>query len=158
MKRRPLDKLRSQIDEMEQNIDSFEALNPSVSAAPIGWHIEHNLLILNAVIHSLNTSDPTKYRRKINFVKMYFFARGKFPRGKVRAPKAVRPQGNYDHASLSEHLTNVRENAASLEQLDPNANAKHPIFGVLRLSESIYFLELHTKHHLKIIREIKVAH
>ena len=41
-----------------------------------------------------------------------------------------------------------------MKELHANSNFKHPYFGVLNLKMTKRFLEIHTNHHLKIIKEI----
>lgn len=154
MKRRSLDKLYKQLMELEANIEVFDYQMDSVSSASIGWHVEHSLLVLNGIIDSIKVSDPSKFKWKFNFSKLYIFAIGRFPRGKGRAPKSVIPKEQIDQSNLSVQLKLSMKNVGLLSTLDEGMFFKHPLFGNLKLRKSIYFLELHAEHHLKIIREI----
>ena len=154
MKRRSLDKLNEQLKELEARIVDFDVVNDSISSASIGWHIEHSCLVLNGVVDTLQDSDPSQFKRKFNFAKLYCFALKKFPRGKVKAPKPVRPTEIIDENRLVEHLKATQENIQRLGKADESKFFRHKIFGDLRLSKTIFFLELHTEHHLKIVREV----
>ena len=45
-------------------------------------------------------------------------------------------------------------NPFDLETLNANSYFKHPYFGDLNLKKTLWFLNLHTNHHLKIIKDI----
>lgn len=155
MKRRSLDKLNKQLTEFETRILDFDVKTDSVSSGSIGWHLEHSFLVLNGVIDNMRESDPDKFKRKFSFAKFYCFTIKRFPRGKARSPKSVKPTGHINEDNLLQHLDRTLENVSRLSTLNKGVFFKHPLFGNLKLRDSIYFLELHSEHHLKIIREIK---
>ena len=154
MGRRSLDKLNKQLSELETRTEDFDITVDSVSSASIGWHLEHAFLVINGVVDTLVDSDPVKFKRKFNFARLYCFALKKFPRGKVKAPRPVRPEENRDKDQLVEHLKLTRANIQRFATADEIKFFRHKIFGDLRLDKTIFFLELHTEHHLKIVREI----
>ncbi len=155
MKRRSLDKLYKQLVELKANIEVFDYQTDSVSSANIGWHIEHSLLVLNGVVDSIKVSDPNKFKWKFNFSKQYIYIIRRFPRGKGRAPKSVIPKEQVvDEGGLLVQLELSLKNIDLLSTLSEGMFFKHPLFGNLKLRDSIHFLELHAEHHLKIIREI----
>jgi hypothetical protein len=78
----------------------------------------------------------------------------KIPRGKAKAPKIVRPEGDINPETLALSLEKVRENIKDWKSLDKTAHFPHPFFGVLNKKETERFLILHTKHHKMIINDI----
>ncbi len=155
MSQRSLEQLTRQLHELKDHVQHFEISNERVSAANVGWHIEHSLLVIDGVIESLSKSDPSTFKAPFNLKKIIIYLLGKFPRGKARAPKSVRPKTEvYSQEELSAHVETSTKNVPSLYQLEPKAYFKHPIFGNLALNDSIRFLEMHTEHHLRIIRAI----
>lgn len=154
MKKATLNKLQLQLEEIASNMVNFELTNEAVSAASVGWHIEHSLLVINGVVETLKTSDPKLFKRKFNLKKEIIYILGKFPRGKVRAPRPVRPSEEMDKIKTEKHLEKTKLAYAELANLENGVFFKHPIFGNLQLRDSIRFLEMHTEHHLRIIREI----
>ena len=78
----------------------------------------------------------------------------KIPRGKAKAPKIVRPEGDISPETLNLSLEIVRENIKDWKTLDKNVHFQHPFFGVLNKRETEKFLILHTKHHWMIIKDI----
>lgn len=155
MKRRSTEKLKSFLKELASSIADRDVKSESVSSASIGWQIEHSLLVLNAVTDVLKSSNPKEFEKKFNLAKFYIFTLGRIPRGKGRSPKSVRPKTEATKEQLQSLISTAQENALILSELDTDKFFKHPIFGNLQLRDSIRFLELHTEHHLKIVRDIQ---
>ena len=61
------------LKEIEILIPKQELLMEKVSTAAIGWHIEHSLLTINAIIDQLKRSNPTDYKWKFNFTRTLIF-------------------------------------------------------------------------------------
>ena len=78
----------------------------------------------------------------------------RIPRGKAKAPKTARPEGNQSPEDLRNRIPGLKEKLAGLTKLHPNANFKHPFFGSLNLKTTIRFLFVHNQHHLKIVQDI----
>lgn len=158
MKKQSLAPLHRQLQELNEQISNCDFLSESVSSAPVGWHIEHSLLVIDGVIESLSKSDPTQFKSSFNLKKKIIYLLGKFPKGKAKAPKYVRPkEESTSQDALLEHIQQTTRALPSLSELDNKAHFKHPIFGFLALNDAIRFLEMHTEHHLKINREILAA-
>jgi Protein of unknown function (DUF1569) len=147
-------KLHQQLEEMEANVVKRLAINTAVSSASVGWHIEHSMLVINAIIESLKQSDPKLFKRKFNLKKTVIFTLGKLPRGRGKAPKVVNPSEQLDTIQTLEHLEKTKLAVAELANLNKGVFFRHPIFGHLRLRNSIRFLKIHTEHHLRIVRDI----
>ena len=126
----------------------------NVSAAAIGWHIEHSLLTVNAIIDQLKKSNPADYIWKFNFTRTLVFTINKIPRGRAKAPKVVQPKNSITMGTLKLHINNTKENITALQTLQTNNHFEHPFFGKLNLKPAIKFLSLHTNHHLKIMKDI----
>lgn len=146
-----LDKL---ILELENNIANVDVVNPAVSKAAIGWHIDHCLLIISRVISALEKSDPSNYKPKFNWKRIFVFATNTVSRGKIKAPDVVLPQGEISQKSLTEHLEKVKVKILKLDTLPKNSFFPHPFLNDLNVKQTRNFLILHTTHHVKIIRDI----
>ncbi len=142
------------VDQLEAFIAHANKKNDTVSAAGVGWHIEHCLLVVEVSVKALKKSDPQDYRPAFSFWRTVTFWVGRFPRGKAKAPKAVQPVLDLDEVALRQHLSETREGLMAIETFNPNQFMKHPIFGHLRVQQAIRFMELHTRHHLTIIKDI----
>lgn len=142
------------IKELESYIAVKDKRNDSVSTSDIAWQIDHSLKVFNLVSETLVNSDLELYKSKFNKWRLLLFTIGYFPRGKVKAPKYVRPPEVILTEDLASQLQLAYQNIDNIKLADKNAHFKHFIFGVLNRNRTIRFLQLHTNHHLKIIRDI----
>ena len=146
--------LKEQIATLEKMIEHMELSVAQVSAKGIDWHIIHTLKAISVVIKTLKKSDPSLFRRKYNLLRSVIFVSGKIPRGKGKAPKSVLPPDVILKEDLLLQIKEARKHLNEMKELHANSNFKHPYFGVLNLKMTKRFLEIHTNHHLKIIKEI----
>jgi len=147
--------LQNLISQLESKISQFETTNLAVSGGSVGWHIEHSLKTINQIVTACKNSNPSDYQWHFNFKRFLIMSIAKkIPRGKARAPKIVRPEGDISLETLVLSLEKVKEILKNWESLDKNAHFPHPFFGVLNKKETENFLVLHTKHHLMIINDI----
>ncbi|MBI2722499.1 MAG: DinB family protein [Bacteroidetes bacterium] len=146
-------KLENLLFELENTLPQQHIQNLAVSGSSVGWHIEHILLTNNAIINALKNSEPTKYKPSFRFSKLLVFVTGKIPRGRAKAPKVVTP-ALFNTESLTAHINYGKDKIQELKTLSPSAYFTHPFFGDLKLKDTIKFLEIHTKHHLNIIKDI----
>jgi hypothetical protein len=144
-------KIAQQLAEMESMIPMANVQNADVSHASVGWHLAHNVLVINQVIAAVAQSDPATYRPKQTFKKWFVLLTKHIPRGKAKAPKYVEPS---PELNLSEALERASIGLLNLMSVLPNQYFPHPFFGDLNRSHAIQFLWIHTEHHLKIAREI----
>ena len=147
--------LQNLISQLESKISQFETTNLAVSGGSVGWHIEHSLKTIDQIVTACKHSNPTEYQWHFNFKRFLIMSVAKkIPRGKAKAPKIVRPEGEINRDTLAASVSKVRENLIGWKDLNKNANFPHPFFGVLNKKETENFLVLHTKHHLMIIQDI----
>jgi hypothetical protein len=149
-----MEKLQSHLRFFENNVAHHNTLNPSVSKASIGWHIDHSLKVINGVIEALRQSNPDDYVWKFNKTRFIIYTLGRIPRGKVKAPKQVQSLEKITLEDLNVQLETAKKLMITTHNLPAKSNFKHPFFGVLDLKQTHHFLHLHTKHHLKIIEDI----
>jgi len=147
-------KLNSLITQLESHIPNYEKTNPIVSQSTIGWQIDHSLLVINGVIAELKNSNPENYKWKFNKIRLMIQITNTIPRGKIRVPKAVKPIDVATIEDLKAKLELAKKNLAQMETLPAKSYFTHLFFGDLKLKTTIWFLKLHTKHHLKIIEDI----
>ncbi len=142
------------VNELEGAISNFEKTNPLISTATVGWQIDHSLRVLNGIILQLKKSDPEDYKWEFSFNRILVFTTNRIPRGKVKAPKTVTPDTVATVMELKEKLELVKQEILDLHSLPKNHFFSHPHFKKLNLKQTQKFLEIHTFHHLKIIRAI----
>ena len=146
--------LNDLLQQIENAIPHWEKLNTNISQATVGWQLDHSLLVINGVIEQMKISKPENYQWKFKWIRLVIQTTNKIPRGKVRAPKTVKPLDVANAEDLKAKLEQARKGIAELENLPPNSYFAHPFFGDLNLKTTIWFLKLHTNHHLKIVNDI----
>jgi len=142
------------LPELANYIADYNQSNHAISEASVGWHIEHSLLVIKQVTATVAQSEPKLYKSKFNMARFFVFLLKTIPRGKAKAPKVVIPSDNITADSLQESLKNTYQAIAYLKDCQDNQYFMHPFFGQLNKKQTIKFLEIHTQHHLKIIRDI----
>lgn len=145
--------LEPSLEKLYNCIPQADKLNSGVSSVNIGWHIEHSLLVISRIIDTVTNSDPNKYEYKFDFKRTVVFLLGKFPRGKATAPEIVIPKQN-EPINYDTLFASTRAAIQVLKNAQPNQYFTHPIFGKLNKKHTFVMLDIHTKHHLKIIEDI----
>ncbi len=147
--------IEQKLTELASFTPKHEVLNPKVSKANVAWHIGHSLRVVNGVCSLLATAEPTEYRPKFSWQWQYVKLTQRFPRGKAKAPKGTIPPEETTENDLRELLEKTRKKLDTLRETTPKgAFFDHPYFGHLTYKEGLYFLAIHTHHHIKIIRDI----
>lgn len=146
-------KLSDYLNRFETVLPKYETINLKVSESSVGWQIDHSLKVINGIIHQLKaSSNDTKPKRTLlgNFCLITRY----IPRGRGKAPKVVLPPEIIKLNDLTEQLKAARIAIADYSEINSKATFKHPYFGILNKTSTFNFLEVHTKHHLKIIEDI----
>ena len=149
-----MQQLLKKITTLESYIENADAICSEVSAGTVAWHIEHSCLVITKIVQTVQNSDPNKYQWKWNLKRAFVFLTGKFPRGRAKAPESVMPISNITKAHLHESIASAKKAVATLSTCAKNQYFLHPFFGDLNTSSTMYFLGIHTKHHLRIIEDI----
>ena len=142
------------VNQLALQIPNATKQQTSVSEGAVGWHIEHSLLVITQIIEGVKRSDASKYKWSFNFSRLIILGLNKIPRGKANAPDSVLPKDNLNEALLLESIANTKLALEELATCKKNNYFIHPYFGQLNLPATIRFFEVHTYHHLKIIRDI----
>jgi len=146
--------LENQLSKIEAYIPFIDKKNPNISKATIGWQLDHALKVFNAVSEWIKHSNPKEYNWQYNTWRALLFPLGYIPRGKARAPKSVRPPEIIKTIDLHAQIEDARVHIEELKILPKEAYFKHFIFGMLTKKQTLKFLQMHTNHHLKIVKDI----
>ncbi|WP_179333698.1 DUF1569 domain-containing protein [Winogradskyella costae] len=146
--------LQNKLNFMEGLISNSEATKASISKANVAWHLDHSLKVINAVVTTMQNSDPALYEDNFSFIGKLLLKFRFFPRGKAKAPKYVTPPETIVKDDIILQLAEARAHIKGIATLDPNAYFKHPLFGNINKSRVVQFLEAHTNHHMKIVKSI----
>ena len=147
-------KLLQVLNDFEKQAPLYLNNNKMVSEANVGWHIMHSCLVITSISEAIRKSDPSLYKKKFSWKAFFVLLLNKIPRGKAKAPKVVQPLEPATAALLISKLEIAKNSLVDLETLNANSYFTHPYFGDLNLKKTLWFLNLHTNHHLKIIKDI----
>ncbi len=145
--------LLNTLNTLEQKINNSEMLNKKVSASSVGWHISHVLLSHNSIIDAIVKSNPKEFKPAFSIKKMVVFGLGKLPRGR-KAPERVMPKDVADKETLTNGIGIAKQKLNALVNLPQKHFFTHPVFGKLKVNDTIKFLTIHANHHIKIIDQI----
>ena len=149
-----MEKILLSLQDLQTRINHYKISRNHISSASVGWHIAHITIVIGRVVSSLVESDSVNFKSKFSLTKTLVFAINKIPRGKGKAPKASLPDANISLEYLSAGTSIAIEKIKLLEGFEKNKHFAHPYFGNINKRDTIKFLNLHTKHHLKIIDDI----
>ena len=142
------------VPELATYIPNHNQSDKAISEVSVGWHIEHCLLVIKQITATVAQSDPSLFKSKFNLKRFFYFLFKSFPRGKAKAPRVVIPSDEITLEALQASLTNTYQAITYLKDCEEQQYFMHPFFGQLNKKQTIKFLAIHTKHHLKIIRDI----
>ncbi len=147
-------KLITLTNKLESYFEHFEKSNTTISQQNVGWHLDHSFRVLNGISTILIHSKPEGYKWNFNLKRSIICLRGKMPRGKGKAPKIVQAENPVQLSELQSWLLKVRPKLENLSKLNPKSNFNHAVFGQLNLKQAIRILEIHTNHHIEIVKDL----
>jgi hypothetical protein len=128
--------------------------NTEVSQVDVAWQLDHVLKTINRITEVLEASNPDNYKSSLNAGRVLTLTGGYIPRGIAQSPKIVRPPEVIWTVDLYHQVQEAQANIDLLNRLSEDSYFEHFAFGLMNKSQTIRFLEVHTKHHLKIVRDI----
>jgi hypothetical protein len=166
--RRVHEKLERQIGGLAELAAGPPQVLQSRAEAVSGWsvaeHLEHLVRIDNGILDRIDrlaagtAEPPSKPVPPLNLIGRLILLCGLIPRGRGKAPEAVRPQG-MEVAELRAGIAGLGERFHSLGPRLPELAAlqgtfRHPYFGGLSPVQWLRFMDIHHHHHLKIVRDV----
>jgi hypothetical protein len=145
--------LEQSLSDLSTYIEYAEQSDNSVSSVNVGWHIEHALLVIIKIIETVCKSDANQYKWKFNFSRTIAFTLYRFPRGIGKAPDIVNPSQK-DKTDFQALFSEARLSVEALKKVANHQFFLHPIFGNLNRKNTFTMLDIHTKHHIAIIKDI----
>ncbi len=146
--------MNSELNKIEKYLLHRDSLNTQISKVTVAWHLDHSLKVINGICDSLQKSKPEIFKRKFNMARIFSFTFGFIPRGRAQSPKSVMPPDTIKTEDIVSQLMTARNKLIGLEALNEKSNFKHPVFDQLDKKQTKRFIEIHTRHHLKIIKDI----
>ena len=146
--------LGNKLTELESYFKYRDSLDPNISQVPVAWHLDHSLRTINEIYRAMKKSNPKEYKGSIHLGRSMLLLTNRIPRGRAEAPKIVTPPDTISTDSLYLHLNEAWINLSTYDSLPKKAFFEHPYLGKLKKKTAKKFIEIHTEHHLKIIRDI----
>lgn len=140
---------------------ALAARAPKVSGWTVAQQVDHILNVAQGVFGRL-TGEGEEVAGGINLSGRLLLGLGWFPRGVARSPKTALPGEAPAAAELGERLGRLRGDYRDLRfrtglLASRRRLLRHPYFGALDCAQSLRFVAVHTRHHLKIVRDIRRA-
>ncbi len=155
-----LDDLLTDISRLtELRADDLQLRQPSISGWSVAQQLDHILKVCSAMLKGLirpGEAPPAG----INMIGRVILLVGRIPRGRGKAPERLRGV-DASAEQLAASLEDVRRLLTEVraESFRPANNPilRHPFFGGLTPAQTLRTIVVHTRHHLRIAREIIAA-
>jgi len=147
-------KLDKEFLKIENYISVMEKSDKDVSKAPVKWHLLHLLQVIKGVIDNATSSDTVEFNSKSNLIWKYTSLFGKIPRGKITSPDVVNPKFDITEIEIRTTIDEAKLSVSQWSKLKKNNFYDHHILLHLNKRKIKRFLKVHTRHHLRIVRDI----
>lgn len=144
----------SSLDKLEALIPHRDRASSEVSKWSVGMQIQHCLISTKAILDAVADSEPGAEKPTFSLPRLVVLTLGRIPRGKGKAPKASHPEPSPSEEVLRQSLQEARESARRARGAEKDAYWRHFVFGVMRRDTALKFVEIHNKHHMRIVDDI----
>lgn len=120
----------------------------------MGEHVDHICNVIISIDLKLRGSDPHINQESFSFAKLYVLWSGCIPRGRGKSPAEVFPNRVIESEALAEKINLTVKTRDGMTDLHDGQWIIHPIFGILKCKNAIKFMDIHSRHHVKIIDDI----
>lgn len=135
-------------------VNQAELSAPAISSWSVGMHVHHCALSVIGICRTLAASTPPPPRERSSLLASMVLRVGRMPRGRARAPEVVVPAENIPREELVALLDECERQLASVQAMNRDAWFRHFFFGVLKRDRAVKFIDMHNRHHLRIISDI----
>lgn len=146
--------MSSTVDELASWIPRLDQSNPKVSNWTVGQQIYHCLVATTTIAKSVTGSDPGSEVPSFSLPRFVVMTLGWIPRGKGKAPKGSQPESQPTSEELQALVGPAKEALAAAAGAPADAFWRHFKFGVMPRDNALKFIEIHNRHHLRIIEDI----
>jgi hypothetical protein len=140
--------------ELRRVVPEHAVLVPAVSRWSVGMHVHHVSLAMIEVCRSLVESEPPPPRSRFRILTWAVLTVGRIPRGRAESPDPALPREGIGPEELSALLDDCDAWMSRAERAMPGQWFRHFVFGVLDRDRTLQFLEVHNRHHLRIVQDI----
>jgi hypothetical protein len=142
------------LEELRAAVAHADSSAARVSKWSVGMHIHHCCLGMMGICRVLSASQPPPPGSRFSLAAAFVFLTGRIPRGRGKAAEVVLPKQDVSQEELSALLDESERMLAAARELDRGAWFEHFAFGVLARDRALRFVEIHNRHHLRIISDI----
>jgi hypothetical protein len=128
-----------------------------VSDWSVGMHIQHCGLVMVGICRALSQAELPPPKAGFNLLRPIVLLTGRVPRGRAQSPEEVVPSSDMSDKDLGRLIQLAERMMEKGRGLDPGAWYRHFAFGILKRDAALRVLEVHNRHHLRIIRDIRAA-
>jgi len=127
---------------------------PGVSGWSVGMHVHHCCLATVGICRFLAASEPPPPRSRFSMLRSFVLLSGRIPRGRGKAPDRSVPRDDVSRAELMGFIDECERMLAVAKQLDRCTWFEHFAFGIRDRNKAVRFIDIHNRHHLRIIGDI----
>jgi hypothetical protein len=149
--------LNAEVAEMRTAADRYDVSAPEVSSWTVGMHIQHCCLAMTGVCDALLASEPPPPRARRSLLTAAVFTTGRIPRGRAQSPDQVIPTPGISREELDARLDASAERLSAAADADSRKWFRHFAFGAMDRDRTLRFIQIHNRHHLRIIADILKA-
>jgi len=137
---------------------------PAVSDWSAGQHIHHlsnaNRVIARSISGLVSSQTEADSDRRLNLLGITVLSTDLIPRGVASAPARLHPPDILSREEIADAVKASLKSVDSLQELGGiivarRSRLRHPYLGYLRSSQWLRFMNVHTSHHLRIVRHIE---
>lgn len=151
--------MQRELDELDNWAHRPDAFVPAVSGWSIHRQVDHCAVSIReilGVVHQL-LDGGGEVGGRLGPMGTVILLTGWIPRGKAQAPEVVLPAEVVDVGALHASIAEARR---LVETAHPERGGKrflHPALGPMNARQWLRFARIHTRHHVKIVRDIARA-
>ena len=150
-------RVRRALLDLEAWLDRPDVQAPGVSAWSAHRQVEHTVLVADRLLDlvaRLDRGEAGESGGRLRWPGRIVLALGRIPRGRGQAPEDLRPQATPDVEAVRARLASVRTRLDAPRPRRRTPRAPHPHLGALDARQWRRFVDIHTRHHLAILRDI----
>ncbi len=149
-----VNRILAQIRAFEALLPHRDVIAPTVSQWSVGMHLHHSALAMQVVAAELLRCDTAAPRWQLNPMRTLILLTGRIPRGRAQVPAAARPVPDLSEDRVASALKEAAQSVRQLPDARADAWFRHFALGVIRARSVPRFLEVHNRHHVRIISDI----
>ena len=151
-------RLLDQLDELGRILEQPERRAEEVSGWSTHDHVEHLLLANEGILETVAAGREPETVEPTTMLGRVVLLSGFIPRGQGQAPDSTVPED----LSTAEAVALLGRVRAAAEAVDPEALPEgivgnHPVFGGFTGPDWMRLMDVHDRHHLKIVADIEAA-